>query len=58
MNGTVKTITQQGNLHFTSDDLSPMEIARRLESVGIYLTEINVFAPIGAGDVKRAWSNE
>ncbi|MFW6681735.1 hypothetical protein [Komagataeibacter intermedius] len=50
MNRTARTITQQGNLHFTSDDLSPMEIARRLESVGIYVTEINVFAPIRAGE--------
>lgn len=53
MNGTVKTITQQGNLHFTSDDLSPMEIARRLDSVGIYVTEINVFAPLRSGEDKE-----
>ncbi len=53
MSVTVRTITQHGNLQFTSDNLSPMEIARRLESVGIYVTEISVFAPFRAGGGKK-----
>ena len=46
MNKDVRTITQKGRLDFTSDNMSPMEIVRRLESVGIYVTGISIFSPI------------
>ncbi|GBR27013.1 hypothetical protein AA11826_0007 [Komagataeibacter oboediens DSM 11826] len=46
-NVPVRRISQRGNLAFTSDDMSPMEIARRLETVGVYVTDISVVAPIG-----------
>lgn len=53
MNQTARTITQQGILHFASDDLSPMEIARRIETVGICVTKINVVAPLRPGEDKE-----
>ena len=52
-NVPVRRISQRGNITFTCDDMSPMEIARRLGTVGAYVTDISVFAPIGAGDTKE-----
>ncbi len=54
MTQSLRTITQHGNLQFTSDDLSPMEIARRLATVGVYVTDISVFAPLQNRDEREA----
>ncbi|WP_157132974.1 hypothetical protein [Komagataeibacter oboediens] len=48
-----RRISQHGKLQFTSNDLSPMEIARRLATVGVYVTDISVFAPFRADGGKE-----